>query len=166
MFHQDPGPVWIKAYNKDSKEIRAQLAEDNSKHILFKEYSIPIHRGVIKDKSINTLIREINAQNFEEEYLKRKIPEYWKWIDLEARNTFHEGIEAGILKYVIGYNHYRSRNEKINGRLVGNKCPRYNQIETWEHVILCKGIKEMKVKYLKTLEEKIYKVKHTEYIQE
>ena len=66
----------MKVCDEDSKEIRVQLADDNSKHIPFIGYSIPIHRGVIKDKSINMLIREIDAKNFEEEYLKSKIPKY------------------------------------------------------------------------------------------
>ena len=156
----------MKECNEQSKVIRVQLAKDYSEKIPYTEYLIPVHREVIKYKSINTLIREIDAQEHEVIYLKSKIPEYWNWIDLEARNTFHEGIGAGILKCVIGYNHHKSRNKKINQGVVSNRCPRCNQRESREYVILCKGIEAMKLDYITKLEEKIKKVKHTDHIQD
>ena len=73
-----------------------------------------MHKGVIKDKAINTLIQETDVQKYEEEYAKFKLPEHWSWIDLEARNAFHKGVGAGTLKCVTGYNHCGCRNNIIN----------------------------------------------------
>jgi len=51
----------MKECNEQSKVIRVQLAKDYSEKIPYTEYLTPVHREVIKDKSINTLIREIDA---------------------------------------------------------------------------------------------------------
>ena len=66
----------------------------------------------------------------EENYVKEKILEYWHWIDIEARNCFSQGVGAGMLKCITGYNHYSNRNKAINSRLVENKCPRCNADES------------------------------------
>ena len=50
---------------------------DNDENIKYIAPITPIHSGVIKDKSIKTLVREINAINCEEEYAKRKHKETW-----------------------------------------------------------------------------------------
>ena len=71
-----------------------------------------IHNVVIKEKAASTLIRIVDAQYQEEECIKTKMPEHWNQIDLEARNTFHEGVGVGTLKHVIGHNEYGYRNEK------------------------------------------------------
>ena len=76
------------------------------------------------DKSISVLIREVDAKKRERDYAASKVPEYHEWLDLEARNTFHEGVGARILKCVTGYNHYSFRNKKINNNLIDEKCPR------------------------------------------
>jgi len=127
----------MKECDAKSKELRSQLEESIYENIHHIGKTTPIHKGVIKDKAINTLIQEIDAQKQEEEYAKKKLPEHWEWIDLEARNTFHEGIRAGTLKCIAGFNYYGCRNKKINEGLVSDRCPRCNQVETWEHVILC-----------------------------
>ena len=74
------------------------------------------------DKNINVLIREIDAKQQEIEATKERVGDKWRWIDREARNCFHGGIETGILKYSVGYNHHRKRNGRINNRLVSTKC--------------------------------------------
>ena len=100
----------------------------------------------------------------EENYVKEKIPEYWHWIDIEARNCFSQGVGVGMLKCVTGYNHYDNRNKVINSRLVENKCPRCNADESWEHVILCPGANKMKSIYFRTLKEDIKKIKNIEHL--
>ena len=92
------------------------------------------------------------------------MPEYWNWINMEARNTSHEGVGAGTLKCVTGHNHYGLRNRKINNRLVENRFPKCDEIETWEHVTSCEVIEVIKEKYLKNLEEKIKKVHNIEHL--
>ena len=55
-------------------------------------------------------MRELDAKKSEQEYAASKFPEHYEWIDIEARNTFHEGVGAGILKCIIRYNHHGKRN--------------------------------------------------------
>ena len=54
----------------------------------------------MKNKAVGTLIREVDSQQQEEEYVKSKTPEHWNWIDMEARNKFHEGVGARTLKCI------------------------------------------------------------------
>ena len=84
----------------------------------------PIHNGCIVDKSIQTLIREIDMKKCERTFAESKIPEYSEWLDLEAQNMFYEGVGAGTLKCITGFNHHGCRDVSINSGLVGNKCPR------------------------------------------
>jgi len=116
----------MKECDAKSKELCSQLEESiyENKHHIGK--TIPIHKGVINDKAINTLIREIDAQKQEEEYTKKKLHKHWEWIDLEARNAFHEGVGAGILKCIAEFNYYGCRNKKISKGLVSDRCPRCN----------------------------------------
>ena len=90
------------------------------------ENTTPIHNGVTKDKAVSTLIREVGAQNQEEEDGKSKTPEHWSWVDLEERNSFHEGVGAGMLKCATGHAHHGCRNEKNNNGLVRKSCLRFN----------------------------------------
>ena len=53
----------------------------------------------------------------------------------------------------------------INYRLVANKCPWCGQEETWEHVILCKGIMPLKHKHIGELRNTIKKLKGVEYLK-
>ena len=59
-------------------DLIAHDIKDYSKNIPYTGWSTLIYRGVIKDKSINMLIREIDAQEHELTYVKSKLPEYWK----------------------------------------------------------------------------------------
>jgi len=61
-----------------SKHIRSQLTADDGEHILHVAPTTPVYDRIIKDKAIATLIREIDAQHFEEEYTKSKLADKWK----------------------------------------------------------------------------------------
>ena len=125
-----------------------------------------MHKGQIVDKAINTIIQEIDTKEREKEYLASKIPEYYDWIDMEAKNTFHEGVGAGTLKCITGFNQYGTRDSQINKGLVCDKCPRCSLQETWEHVILCDGITSLKEKYLDNLKKDIRKMNNIEHLNE
>ena len=61
------------------------------------------------------------------------------------------------IKYVFGYNYHRIRNVKINNNTCRDRCPRYNQVKYWEHVILYQEITKLKEEYIKDLEEELKK---------
>ena len=61
--------------------------------------------------------------------MKTVFKEHYEWIDIETRNCFQRDAGAGIIKCVIGYNHYGVRNYKINQEVCTNTCPRYKEVE-------------------------------------
>ena len=73
-FEQEPGPVLIKECDEKSKKLRSELQEDSLENTPWIAENTPTHNGIIKDKAIKTLIREIDAQRHEEECAKSKIP--------------------------------------------------------------------------------------------
>ena len=66
----------------------------------------------------------------------------------------------------MGFNYYSVRDKAINGGLTDDKCLRCQCRETWEHIILCDAIPDMKTKYLQTMKSKIQKVKEIEHLQD
>ena len=82
----------IKEYDIKSKEIRAQLGPTLSENMLWIADSAPAHDGIIKDKDAKMLIREIDAQQHEKDCMQNKMPEYYEWIDIKARDSFHEEV--------------------------------------------------------------------------
>ena len=165
-FEDNPGPYLLRECDANSKRIRSELGEEEQESIIHVADTTPICEGVLSDKSISVLIREVDARASEREYAETKNPEYFTWLDLEARNVFHDGTGAGTLKCVVGFNHYGERDMTINSGLTDSKCPRCQSREDWEHVILCSAIQEQKEKYIQTLKSKIAKVKNIQHLEE
>ena len=84
---------------------------------------MPIRKGVLLDKSINSLIRDLDAKENEKIAIQQIVPDYWRWIDRESRNCFSSRVGAGMIKCVTGYNYHGQRNAKINNNLCLTKCP-------------------------------------------
>ena len=91
--------------------------------------------------------------------VEEKFGEYSEWIDLEARNCFTGGVGVGTIKSAAGFNHYSVRNKLINAGLVGNRCPRCNEIEDWSHVVQCSSIDHLKEAYLIDMKQALRKIK-------
>ena len=60
-FQQQPDHILVKECDVRSKEIRVQLSEEDKDDIPHVAPTTLVHEGVIKDKAIAILIREINA---------------------------------------------------------------------------------------------------------
>ena len=101
-------------------------------------------------------MREIDAKQYERDYAESKFPEYHEWLDLEARNVFHEGIGAGTLKCISGFNHYGDRDKAMNNNLTSNRCP----------IITCAVIKPMRIAHMQSLKSDMQKVKNCIHIEE
>ena len=108
---------------------------------------------------MNILVREIDAKMNEKAIIENKIGEKEAWVDIDARNYFHGGVGISTIKCVAGYNHHGCRNSKVNKGMTSNRCPHYDEVEGWEHVIRCEGINQMKEAYLIDLEEGTKKIK-------
>ena len=76
-FQQEPGPFLVKECDEKSKKLRHQLAEECEEKIPCIGSTTPLHNGIMKDKALSTLIREVDTQHQEEEHVKIKIPEHW-----------------------------------------------------------------------------------------
>ena len=75
-FQQELGLVLVKECDEKSKELRHKLSEEHEEKTPCIGSTTPIHNGVMKDKAVNILIREVDAQHQEEEYVNSKIPEH------------------------------------------------------------------------------------------
>ena len=128
--------------------------------------TILIYNEELIDKSISVLIREVDTKKRERDYAASKFPEYYEWLDLEARKAFYEWVRAETLKCVTDYNHYGFRDKKINNNLMDEKCPRCQQRETWDHVILYEAIELMKAEYMQTLRTAIKKVNEYKHLSD
>ena len=75
--------------DKQSKIRRKQLENDDHEVIAWVADTTPILNGVLVDKSISVLMREVDAKQSESDYTASKYPEHYSWLDVEARNTFY-----------------------------------------------------------------------------
>ena len=78
---------------------------------------------MILDKSINVLMRELDAKKNEQEAIKEKVSKNHEWVNVFTRNYFHGGVGVGTLKCVVGYNYHGKRNRLVNKGLTNDKCP-------------------------------------------
>ena len=66
-----------------------------------------LRKGEIQSRSINEVIRILDAREEESKYAERKYRYKKDFIDIEARNTFNIGkVTASMIKCAHGYNYY------------------------------------------------------------
>ena len=118
-------------------------------------------------RSINEIIRRIDAKEDEYDYAKTKLGYRYDMVDIEARNAFKVGrVTTAMLKCVYGYNHYGQRDAIINENMVEEICPRCEMRETWEHVIQCSENKKGRPMFVKDLIETLMKSKPKEVAED
>jgi hypothetical protein len=160
-FEQQPGAELMKRCDENSKikcsDILQEPVPSTIQHL---GILTPIQNDKILDKNINVLIREVDAIKHERNIVEEKFGEFADWIDLDARNCFPGGAGVGTIKSATGYNHHGVRNKMVNAGLVSDRCPRCDDIEDWQHVVLCNSINHMKEAYLIDLEASLLKLKH------
>ena len=66
-----------------------------------------LYNGRIADDTIIELVRNIDAKTVEYNYIKSQLGSNVDYVDIEAWNTFSEGVSTSKLKCIVGYNHYR-----------------------------------------------------------
>ena len=114
----------MKRCDEEAKKKCAALIDTeetgNVKHV---GIASPVMNEMILDKNINILVRELDAKKNEQEVIKEKVSDKYKWVDTYVRNCFHGGVGVGTLKCIVGYNHHRKRNKMVNKGLTDDKCP-------------------------------------------
>ena len=83
-----------------------------------------LHNSRIANNLITEIIRNLNATKIEHDYTRSQLRSDVDYINLEARNTFSEGISTLKLKFITGYNYHGKRHLIINKELVKRECPR------------------------------------------
>ena len=76
-FRQDLGPVLVQECDRKSREHCENLNEHSGEYIPYIAPTTPMLNEMIIDKSVQTMIREIDAKKHEEEYAKKKFKERW-----------------------------------------------------------------------------------------
>ena len=84
-FYQQPGQILMKQCDARSKEKCKQLQSLNDERQA-KDVGVatPIRLKQVLDKNINTLVREIDGKEYEENATKELVKEKWEWINIEA----------------------------------------------------------------------------------
>ena len=72
------------------------------------------------DRVVGEMIRIIDTQNQEIEYIKSKFKEKVDLINTEVRVVFRMGSTIGMIKCIGGYNNGSTRNRMINGNGIIN----------------------------------------------
>ena len=74
------------------------------------------------------------------------------FFDVEARNSFLKSkVTTSMIKCAHGINPYGVRNKMISKKTIGNKCPRYSEVETWDHIIKCKETIPLRREFVKKI---------------
>jgi len=64
---------------------------------------------------------------------------------------------AAAIKCYYGLNHYRKRDHEINQQASIKECPRYSEIEMWEHIVQYKESSHLRVKFILEMYNKLKK---------
>ena len=90
-----------------------------------------MHNRNIVPRSMQELVRIIDAKHYEIEHAKKKLEHKLDFIDIEARNVFTtKEVTPSIMKCAYEFNHYGLRDTLINNEMVETQCPRCNFAET------------------------------------
>ena len=137
----------MKRYDQASKEKRRMLTQNEVKsEIKHLGIEMPMRKGRMLDK-------KLDAKRCEKQIRKLLIRDRQIQIDLEVRNCFPGGVGDGTIKCAYGYNHCGRRNKKIT-----EECPRCGEVEDWQHIIKCNGIRDLKLEYGHELANQLTKV--------
>ena len=157
-FNTEPEKYIMKECNKEAKRVWDEIDDKiETRNIKYHGDKVMFINNQLAEKPIRNAIRIADAMEMERQYINGKCPDSIQYIDMEARNVFNKGCTTSMLKCVYGYNAYGMRDVKINKDLTDGICPRCQSLETWDHVIRCTQIQEMKYTFIKTLHVELKK---------
>ena len=108
---------------------------------------------------IKELIRTIDTEEEENEYVACKLKELKHLVDVKARqNLTKMQMTESALKCYYGCNPYGVRHKLINAGTTNSECPRCSEEETWEHVVQCKKTVSMRAEFILNLHADLKKV--------
>jgi len=84
---------------------------------------------MLLERAISEIVRIIDIESSEIDYIVSKFRENWKFVNYEARTLFYKGATASILKYTSGFNHHINQYSMINKESTANECLQYLKVE-------------------------------------
>ena len=94
-------------------------------------------------KTVKEAMCNIDAEEIEIEYAKRKTKHNWDQMDVRARNAFsNKLVTSSIIKCASGLDYYGLRNEIINK--TNNKCSRYDCVEMCDYAVCSEKTKDFR----------------------
>lgn len=161
-FDHDPVQWTMTQCDKNSKKERVKCEENLIQNSVLTESDYVINMdGKIDHNSTMQLVKIRDAQIKERECAERKFGELWRCVDIKARNVFTGGVRSSVLKSSCGYNHCNIR-ENLFNKEKETKCPRCMNEESWDHVIRCPALEEMRNEYCENMKEMLSKIKFYE----
>ena len=105
-FVANPGLFLMRDCNRLAKETRVECKQTNEEKIYYCRKVAIKRDGILLDKAIGKVVRIIDAETNEIDYLVSKFSNNWKLVDYKVRTIFYKDTTAGVLKCSSSFNHH------------------------------------------------------------
>ena len=141
--------------------MQENTKEQNSKtKRKFFGYCSLVYEDNIVLRSMQETIRILDTKAREEEHDKEKLGHECNFADHEARNMLvAKDLTLSIIKYARECDYHSLRDALINNNVVEERCPKCNNVETWDHKVRCLYAIEIRKNFIALLLEKLLKKK-------
>ena len=115
--------------------------------------------GQIASIPVKEFTREVDVEEEESDYVISKFKYRANLVDKMTRiNIKKIPLLESAMKYYYGCNHYGKRDKVTNVGASTDECPRFNEIETWKHVVQYSKTVSMRAEFILKLHEGLKKV--------
>ena len=157
-FEEDSPKFLIRKCDVEAKKARGEIEQCvTCVELPTIEESVLLVNDNRKIESINAVIKKIDAQSHEMQYLTTKFAPHHLLIDVNARRLRIYKNYLAVMKCITGFNHYAQRERMFNGNM-SDRCDLCGELEDWGHIIQCRGNKKKNDLFLWHLSEKLKKV--------
>ena len=158
LFHQNAANYLIFECNKRAVKLRSDTEEATCTITLPEiENGCVFYQDVRETRSINTLIKEHDADSSLMSYVQHRFPETYQLIDIRARYAFPKGVERHVVKFSIGFNHHGCRENLFHQKL-SSACDICGVEEGWAHILTCPYMRSRNKEFLLKLHNKLRKI--------
>jgi len=106
----------------------------------------------VLSRSIQEIVRIIDSKKAEESHGREKLKCKCDFVDADARNVFNsKKVTTSMMKCAHGFNHHGLRDSLTNNNVIDDRCPRCQEVETWDHVMKCKETMKLRKEFMQKM---------------
>ena len=75
-------------------------------------------------------------------------------------------VIRALIKYIYSFNHYGTKDVKINNIKAVAEYPRYSQIKDWRYIVQCEKIEEFKNTFIINIHKELKQYQYKEIINQ